>query len=278
MSNLPPPIQLATSPKKEPARQIKDETAIIAALEKEAKRYLSAQVPILGSIKRPIECWECEIVHQNKTGYTKKQVKSVCIYSLFGKLFETTDLIGARLPVVNYIFHHIVGYSNFFACPVIILRDRQDRVVDICFYRPRRPDRELPKYLYKPVDKKPAGRGKYFLYPFQKETERLIARNDIVFIGEGLKNALNALVYEIPYITIEGAANRIEGELGAYISDLLKRKEIVAAFDGDEAGQRAYGRFCERFDQCPNLLEFTSGQDFTDHINDIYKETLWATS
>ena len=157
-SNLPPPIQLATPPKKEPARQIKDETAIIAALEKEAKRYLGAQVPILGSIKRPIECW---------AGYTKKQVKSVCIYSLFGKLFETTDLIGARLPVVSYIFHHIVGYSDFFACPVIILRDRQDRVVDICFYRPRRPDRELPKYLCKPADKKLAGWGKYFLYPFQ---------------------------------------------------------------------------------------------------------------
>jgi len=104
--------------------------------------------------------------------------------------------------------------------------------------------------------------------------ERLIARNDIVFIGEGLKNALNALVYEIPYISIEGAANRIEGEFGDYISDLLKRREIVTAFDGDEAGYNAYKRFCERFGQRPNLLDFASGQDFTDHIKDIYKEVL----
>ncbi|NPA64487.1 MAG: DUF3987 domain-containing protein, partial [Epsilonproteobacteria bacterium] len=66
--------------------------------------------------------------------------------------------------------------------------------------------------------------------------------------------------------------------MGAHISDLLQRKEIVTAFDGDEAGQRAYGRFCERFGQCPTLLDFASGKDFTDHIKDIYKETLWATS
>ncbi len=274
MSNLPPPIQLKNPPNKKTDRQEVNETALIAALEKEAKRYLSAQMPIFGKIKRPIECWECEITYQDKFGYPKKEIKAICIYSVFEKLFETTDLIGARLSVVHYIFHHIVGYSDFFDCPAIILRDRMDRVVDICFYRPKRPDRELPKYLYKPTDKKPHKRGKYFLYPFQKEIERLIVKNNIIFVGEGLKNALNALVYEIPYISIEGAANRIEGEFSEYIADLLKRKEIVTAFDGDEAGYKAYKRFCERFGQHPNLLDFGSGQDFTDHIKSIYKEIL----
>jgi len=277
MSNLPQPIDL-THPL--PARPIPDrhytskESAEeigkkIEKLEAEAQRYLNADIPIIGNVMVKNEVWECEVVRDDKD----YEYKGICIYSPFHKLFETDMLIGAKLSVVQYIMKRIVGYSSYFKCPAIIIRDGINRVVDIAYYRPQLEGKKLPKYLYKSNEKKPIKRGDHFLYPFQIEMERLIAKNNVIFIGEGLKNALNALAYEIPYISIEGAANKPGTPMIEYIARLQQRgKSIFTAFDGDDAGYKVYEAFCEIFDEeFVNAIEPDSGDDFTDYIKEVYQ-------
>lgn len=276
MNNLPPPINLAQPLPTKPEQhynkeESKEEIARkVKKLEAEAQRYLNADIPIIGNITTKNEVWECEIEREDR-GYS---YKGICIYSPFHKLFESDMLIRARLSVVRYIMKHIVGYSSFFKCPAIIIRDGINRVVDIAYYRPQLEGKKLPKYLYKSNEKKPIKRGEYFLYPFQIEVERLIAKNDTIFIGEGLKNALNAIIYEIPYISIEGAANKLNNSMIDYITNLQQRgKSILTAFDGDDAGYRAYKAFCEALnEEFINVIELDSGDDFTDCIKEIHQK------
>jgi len=277
MSNLPQPIDL-THPL--PARPIPDrhytskESAEeigkkIEKLEAEAQRYLNADIPIIGNVMVKNEVWECEVVRDDKD----YEYKGICIYSPFHKLFETDMLIGAKLSVVQYIMKRIVGYSSYFKCPAIIIRDGINRVVDIAYYRPQLEGKKMPKYLYKSNEKKPIKRGDHFLYPFQIEMEQLIAKHEIIFIGEGLKNAINALAHQVPYISIEGAANSFNAPLIEYITKLRQRgKDIITAFDGDEAGFKAYEAFCKALGEAPaNLIEPDSGDDFTDYLKELHQ-------
>jgi len=189
---------------------------------------------------------------------------------VFEKLFESNHLY-ADLEVVKYVLNRIVGYSHIFSCPVIILRDYIGRVVDIAHYRPLPPSKsegkKLPKYLYKSNEKKPLNRGEHFLYPFQVEMERLINKESFVIVGEGLKNAVNALIYKVPYISLEGTGNKPSKKLIGYIKELEKAgKKIMTAFDGDKAGEIAYTTFNEAMQSnYPNLFSFDSGKDLVDY-------------
>lgn len=245
---------------------------LIKRLEIEANRLLNADIPIIGSldelpcnscIKRKAKVWSIEIVKNGKS-----EIRTA-IPNVFRKLFEGSDL-KADLKMAKYVFKNIVGFSEYFNCPAIIIRDSKNRVVDIAYYRPIREDRELPKYLYKANDKKPLNRGKYFLYPFQIDMERLMKKKSYVVVGEGLKNAVNALIYETPYISLEGAANKPKDELAEYVKKLEKEgKVIYTAFDGDKAGKSAYEAFNRAIqrDYKP-LFGFDSGYDFTTYCKE----------
>lgn len=185
------------------------------------------------------------------------------------KLFEGPYIENVDAAVAKYIFEKIIGYSNYFSAPVIIIRDRNGDVVDIVKYRPSREGYEnLPKYLQEKSVNKPNGRGESFLYPFQIEMERLIKKEGFVFVGEGLKNSVNALIRSIPYISIESTSNVRNQALLNYVKELFRKGVVVyGAMDGDAAGEKAFNAMKDQMAfSIDNLLDFDSGLDFTDYI------------
>jgi len=186
----------------------------------------------------------------------------------FRKLFETSSFEPQYYKKLDYLFNNIIGYNKFFRCPSIILKDDSNRIVDIIAYRPIKPDHykewSNPKYIYKNA----SNRGDNFLYPFRKEVEYIIKKENYIIVGEGIKNGLNALIYSVPFITLESSSNKMSQKLIDYIRAWIdKGYNIITMFDGDEAGKKAYERFKEQTGlQVDNFLDFNSGLDFVDYL------------
>lgn len=190
----------------------------------------------------------------------------------FAKLFETTELPKEYGKKIDYLFSNILGWSNFWNCPSIILRDDNNRIVDIISYRPTKPanykDWENPKYIYKNSH----NRGDHFLYPFRKEVEHILDDQSIddryLIIGEGIKNGLNALLYSVPYIPLESTSNKINQALIDYIKNYHTRGfSIITMFDGDKAGAKAHENFISQLGlPIENFFDFDSGLDFVNYL------------
>jgi len=210
-----------------------------------------------------------EFVYENVDGVVTSRGWKVVVHSVFRKLFEGVNIADVEESVAEHIFSNIIGWDNYFNCPVIVLHDTAGAVVDIIKYRPNHVDySHLKKYLQKKKDDKPMNRGDKFLYPFQKEMERLLEQEKLVLIGEGLKNAVNALMRSVPYISIESASNTNNPELIEYVNNLdAQGIEIYAALDGDATGNVAFNILNEKFNfNLINIIDFDSGLDFTDYV------------
>jgi len=106
------------------------------------------------------------------------------------------------------------------------------------------------------------------LYPFKKEFEAILKKNNYLIVGEGLKNGLNALLYSVPYITLESTSNKLNDTLKAYIRDFYNLGyNIICMFDGDNAGKQSYQKFIQEMGHnFKNFLDFNSGLDFVNYL------------
>jgi len=194
--------------------------------------------------------------------------QSLAINEAYHKLFERTTFPMENKIKLDYLHGKILGYDEYYQCASIIIRDREGKVVDKCAYRPNKPTNydnwNEPKYIYKNSH----ARGNEFLYPFQTEVEKIIKREKYFIVGEGIKNAVNALLYSAPFISMESTSNSIEQKLIDYIVELKEKGfGIVCMFDGDKAGAKAYKQFCEISGLEPiNHLDFKSNIDFTTYM------------
>ena len=189
----------------------------------------------------------------------------------YQKLFETDTITTEYGKKIEYLFKHIVGWNDFFKCPSIIIRDNTGRIVDTIAYRPTKPNDfdnwTNPKYIYKNSH----NRGDNFLYPFKKEVETILkkqTKDKYLIVGEGIKNGLNALLYSVPFITLESSSNKLNNKLKKYILDWYnKGYNIICMFDGDKAGEKAHKKFIENIGHnFKNFLKFDSGLDFVDYL------------
>jgi len=193
---------------------------------------------------------------------------TLSINSTFHKLFQRESLPLDLKRKMDYLHDKIIGYDEYYQCASIIIRDATGRVVDKCAYRPTKPAKydnwSHPKYIYKNTH----NRGNSFIFPFQTEIEKIIKREKYFIVGEGIKNAVNALLYSAPFISIESTSNSIDTKLINYITELKnKGLGIVCIFDGDTAGKKAYNNFKEQTGLNPlNHLDFKSNIDFTDYM------------
>ena len=212
-------------------------------------------------------------------GQTKKPVPIILedehtksylsINEAYTKLFERTQLPLEYQKKTDYLHRHIIGYDEYFRCASIIIKDTTGRVVDKCAYRPVKPDSyenwSDPKYIHKNSH----NRGNQFLYPFQKEVESILKKEDYFIVGEGIKNAVNALIYGVPYITIESTSNKANTNLLNYIKALLNNQyKVIAMFDGDKAGAVGFEALRKELGtDIENFFDFTSDDDFTSYIS-----------
>jgi len=209
-----------------------------------------------------------ELIKEDKGG--KIISEELNINKRYGKLFEGLSFAVGLKPKFEYIFNHLLGWSDFWQSPTLILKDLDGRVVDIVAYRPhdKKTGQEISgmKYYYKNFN----GRGERFIYPYQKEVERIAEREEYIIIGEGLKNALNALIYGVPFITIESTGNvlKLSDSLKETIlSYIAKGWGVATAFDGDNAGEKAYRNFLSLLGfEVDNILDFTSNKDFVEYL------------
>ncbi len=179
----------------------------------------------------------------------------------FIKLFEHSYL-EVDEQKIRYIFQKFVGYDSFYNCPAIILYDLHGNVVNIINYRPKKDGEVFRKYHYSKSEDVPESS---YLYPFQFEMERMILKHGFAYVGEGLKNALVALVFGIPYISIESTSGVNDRLLEYLQSDRLKNISFIGAFDGDAAGETAYKKV-NKVIPMENIFNFDSGLDFADYM------------
>jgi hypothetical protein len=276
MSNLPQAkqldfeenIDLHSAPDSSSSEERLPDEELKAKLKKRAQEYL-------GNTK--IMKFQCfALVVEDVGGNIIKEIESeIKVPICTEKLLEGSYIENVDASVAKYIFTKIIGYDNYFACPCIIIRDLHGDVVDIVKYRPHRNGYDnLPKYLYVKSANKPKNRGDFFLYPFQKEMERLIEKEGFVFVGEGIKNSVNALIRSVPFLSIESTSNVDNPKIIAYIKELLrKRIPVYAVMDGDKAGENALTKLNEKLgEKLSNLIDFDSNIDFTEYIK---KEFTW---
>lgn len=204
------------------------------------------------------------------------------IHEDFSKLFEkkSFQMTQEQFKKVIYITKNILTYDYYFNCPAIIIRDHKNKVVDICKYRPKKPEHFEswgdPKYMYVKEEDKLKNRGNDFLYPFSKEMDQLIEKNSFFFIGEGLKNALVCLLHSIPFISLESTSNEIKPALKEYIKEKAKNKFILGGFDGDGGDQEKEAKGLGAFLKAKNTLEldfenifsFTSNIDMAEFLSE----------
>ncbi len=216
-------------------------------------------------IKAPIQCLD------NNNNLTHFIVSDEYI-----KLFETAIIYPKAKANLNYLFQNIIGWNNFFKCPSIIIRNLDHKIVDIISYRPVKPTNFKtwtdPKYIYKNSH----NRGADFLFPFRKEFESILDKQqqDKYFIvGEGIKNGLNALVYSVPFLTLESSSNTLTDDLINYIRSYHEKGfNLICFFDGDKAGMKAFLDFKDQIKiPVQNFLDFTSDLDFTDYLQEDKK-------
>ncbi len=210
------------------------------------------------------------IIKHNDSDIIKKQSKKINISKTYEKLFETSTLDIKYKPKIDSLFKYIIGYSDYWESPSIILSDRNSNIVDIVAYRPKdkKTGEEIKgmKYYYK--NKK--NRGENFIYPFENLVKHIAKREKYIVVGEGLKNSVNALLYSVPFISLESTENikNISKKLIDAINDFRERGYgFITAFDGDTAGEKAYYKFLSITGfEVENLLSFESNIDFTDYI------------
>lgn len=211
----------------------------------------------LVGVHRPIE-------YQTKEG----KLTHFLVPSDIEKLFEAKTLPAEYKQKLDYMFTTLVGWNKHFKCSSIIIKDDSGRIVDLIAYRPNKPDNynewSNPKYIYKNSH----NRGENFLYPFRKEVEPIINREKYLIVGEGIKNGLNALLYSVPFITLESSSNKVNDKLINYIRDYhSKGFNVICMFDGDKAGAKAYENFkLQSGLEVDNFLKFDSNQDFVDYL------------
>ena len=207
---------------------------------------------------------------ENKQGHLDKIERSISIKDEYKKLFEARQLDEKYNDKIMYLFKTIIGYSEYWKAPSIIIHDRDNRVVDIVTYRPKDKETGLEidnmKYHYKNFHQ----RGFRFVYPFENLVNRIAKREKYIMVGEGLKNAINALIYDVPFISIESSSNskKLDEELIKAINLFLEKGYgLVTAFDGDEAGEIAYNDFLLATGlSAENMWDFKSGIDFVNYV------------
>lgn len=190
----------------------------------------------------------------------------------YQKLFETMMLPPEAKLKIDYLHKNILGWDEYYRCPSIIIRDDNNRIVDLIAYRPQKPENydnwsDKNKYFYKNKN----NRGENFLFPFRKEFESILFKQteDRYFIvGEGIKNGLNALLYSVPFLSLESSSDKLDQRLIDYIKDLVNRGfSLITMFDGDKAGHKAFENFKNSTGlNCKNFLQFNSGLDFVDYL------------
>lgn len=203
-------------------------------------------------------------------GYLKQSREEIFIHSDFEKLFETSRLGVEYLEKMNYLFKHVLGFSDFWKSPSIVIKDRNGKVVDLVAYRPKDKETGLEingmKYYYKNF----LDRGEDFVYPFETLVQRIASKEKYIVVGEGLKNAVNALIYNVPYITIESTGNvlNVSEALIREINVFLEKGYgLATAFDGDKAGEEAYNKFLSLTGfVAKNIFSFDSGVDFVEYV------------
>jgi hypothetical protein len=256
-------ITLMSSPALDKSIERSSDEFLMEQLNYKAKRYLEE-----GRRQGTYRCFEYEVI--NVSGKVVENISSYLKVPRYTeKLFEGAYIKNVDASVARYIFGTIVGYCNFFSSPIIIIRDYTGSVVDITKYRPFHQGYEnLPKYLYEKSVNKPQNRGSDFLYVFQREMERLISKYRYVFVGEGLKNAINALIRSVPYISIESTSNVKNQKISEYIQNLYQSGiRVYGAMDGDKAGKTAFDTMNGLLERSiENLIDFESDMDFTDYL------------
>lgn len=210
----------------------------------------------------------------------EKTTMGANIAPAFQKLFEHKNFFftGSHLEHLRSL-KNIVAYDTFYKCPAILIRDSLGDVVDIVKYRPIKPSHftefTAPKYFYLKESEKLNERGENFLYPFSIENDALIEKHKFLIIGEGLKNAVVARLFNVPFISIESSSTNINKKLQEYIHEKLKKGyKITGAFDGDSdaeneniKGLGAYNKTKKVLDVgFSNLFSFDSGLDFADYM------------
>ena len=211
--------------------------------------------------------------------FENEGVDKLHIDERYAKLFEAkSGLMSAKYEQkINFLFGRILGYDSFYNAPSIILMDRDNTIVDYIIYRPTKPANynnwSNPKYIVKNSE----GRGDNFIYPFEKYVSKLIEREKYFLVGEGIKNAVNALIYGIPFISVESTSNISNPKLIAEIKRLIAcGYAFETAFDGDgwdekaenwTKGKLAFETFKKETGlKANNILDFKSGIDFTEHM------------
>lgn len=232
----------------------KDNVALMEALKVKAHRHLNDPI-VRNGRKRERYTW-FEFEYEN--------VKKVAAFDdVFVKLFEHfyVEISEER---IEYIFDHFIGYDSYYQCPVIIVYDLHGNVVNIVKYRPKKDGKEFMKYLYLKAEETPDSE---YLYPFQYAMEKMMFEQKSAYVGEGLKNAVNALVFGLPYVSTESTSGSFT-ELGEYLkTPRMEDVFFMGAFDGDEAGERAYKRM-NALVPMENEFTFDSGMDFAEYLKE----------
>ena len=230
----------------------KDNAKLMSDLKVKAQKYLSEPIIHNGRERKRYQSFEYEYE-------TIRQI--VSFDQMFIKLFEQS-FIEMEEARAAYIFENFVGYDSYFNCPAIIVKDLHGNVVNIVKYRPKKDSKECLKYLYLKAEETP---NSDYLYPFQYEMEKMMMDFPVCYVGEGLKNALVALAFGSPYISIESASGATDGLVRYLKSGRMSGVHFIAAFDGDAAGERAYKKM-NKYIPMENLFEFDSGMDFADYM------------
>jgi len=258
-SNYTPPAR------KYPTAPIKDNELLISTIEQKAKTLLANRLPYNKIIREKYS----EMILDND-GVESKVIR---VAPIFEKLFEGY-LIPTEKKFAEYLFNKIIGYDPYFNCPAIIIRDEAERAVNIIRYRPERNGEPLLqngkplKYLYLRGEETP---DNAYTFPLQAQMQMIVNRERYSFIGEGLKNAINASLMGIPYISTESASN-IKPELISFLnSNRMQGVILIGAFDGDGAGEKAYKKINEEVTLFKNKFAFDSDIDFSDWLKELKK-------
>ncbi len=248
---------------KEPTRKPeveKNNVLLRSEIDRQAKKYLSSTHK---KYKSNYSALSLEI-----DGIANETIR---VSPAFEKLFEGY-LIPTEKRFADYLFSRVLGYDSYFNCAAIILREEDETVVDIVRYRPERDGKPLPmKYLYMKNSDKPDSN---YLFPLQAQMQKIMMSSGYAYVGEGLKNAINASILGIPFISIESASS-IKAELILFLkSDRLKNIVFVGAFDGDSAGEKAYKKVKKEVSILSNKFDFNSGMDFSDYLKEIKNDKI----
>ena len=237
----------------------KDNELLLKVMEAKAKKHLTAS----------------HSKYKNKWSYMtlgidgiETQVARVAPY--LEKLLEDY-LIETEEKFAHYLFNKVIGYCDYFNCPVIILRDESETVVDIVRYRPSREGfNDLPKYLHTKGSEKPDSN---YLFPLQAQMQKMMRSQGYCYVGEGLKNAINASMMGIPFISIEGAGSIKPKFIEFLKSPRMDGVTMIGAFDGDVAGETAYKKINAEIPM-KNKFDFDTGTDFADYLKQVRKGFL----